>query len=189
MRSDTVADLHICSLSKLGETIGASGARHVASLVNAGMEVPYPLSVPHDRRLFLGFNDIVEKTPGLNAPERHHVAKLIGFVRAWPRESPLVIHCWMGISRSTAGGYIAQCALMPQEDEHTLARALRAASPEATPNIRLVQFADELLGRKGRMVDAIRGIGRGAEVSEGRPFVLPIRENGVRTGAGTTPDL
>lgn len=170
-----MSHLHICSLSNLTQTIETTGARHVVSLINAGMDVPYPLSVPHEQRLFLGFNDIVSETPGFKAPEKIHAQKLIDFVRNWDREAPLVIHCWMGISRSTAGGYISQCALMEDADERELAQALREASPSATPNIRLVQFADELLGREGRMISAIEEIGMGEQAYEGVPFSLPIR--------------
>lgn len=166
--------LHICGLSRLVDTVQTSGARHVASLINAGMEVPYPLSVPVEQRLYLGFNDIVEKLPGFIPPEKIHVEKLIAFVREWHRETPMVIHCWMGVSRSTAGAYISQCALMPDANERDLAQDLRAKSPEATPNIRLVQFADEILQRSGRMVHAIEEIGRGAETFEGVPFSLSI---------------
>lgn len=169
-----MAVIHICPLSKLRETIEMSNARHVASLINAQMDVPYPLSVPVENRLFLGFNDIVEETPGFIPPEKIHAEKLIQFVRAWDQNDAMVIHCWMGVSRSTAGAYIAQCALMPDEDERDLARALRDVSPEATPNIRLVRFADEALRRGGRMVHAIHEIGRGAETFEGVPFSLPI---------------
>lgn len=35
-------------------------------------------------------------------------------------------------------------------------------------------MADKILGRSGRMIDAIRGIGRGANAFEGAPFVMPI---------------
>ncbi len=54
------------------------------------------------------------------------------------------------------------------------ARLLREAAPSATPNARLVGVADDILGRGGRMVDAIAGIGRGADAYEGTPFPLPL---------------
>lgn len=91
--------------------------------------------------------------------------------------SPLVFHCWAGISRSTAAAYIAACALAPERDEANLALALRQASPSATPNARFVALADDILGRRGRMVDAIRGIGRGAEAMEGTPFMLQLNRS------------
>jgi predicted protein tyrosine phosphatase len=49
---------------------------------------------------------------------------------------------------------------------------LRAASPHATPNRLIVRLADDLLGRKGRMVEAVTAIGRGADAWEGRVFTL-----------------
>lgn len=38
----------------------------------------------------------------------------------------------------------------------------------------MVQLADDLLSREGRMVDAIDAIGRGAEAAHGEPFEFPI---------------
>ena len=95
-------------------------------------------------------------------------------VRRWERERPLVFHCFAGISRSTAAAYIAACVLAPERSEDEIAWALREASPTATPNARMIAVADELLGRRGRMVDAVRAIGRGAEGFEGTPFTLRI---------------
>lgn len=170
-----MSTIHVCPLSKLRETIDASGARHVASLINSNMEVPYPLSVPVENRLFLGMNDIVEEVPGFIPPERDHAARFINFIKNWDQSTPLVVHCWMGVSRSTAGAYIALCSLRPDADEAVLASHLRTASPEATPNKLLIQFADELLGRDGRMIRAIDRIGRGAETFEGVPFSLDLK--------------
>ena len=82
----------------------------------------------------------------------------LAFARRWDRAAPLLIHCWAGISRSTAAAYIAACAFAPERDEAELAARLRKASPSATPNARLVAIADAMLGRDGRMRDAIAGI-------------------------------
>jgi len=90
--------------------------------------------------------------------------------------APLLIHCYAGISRSTAGAYIIASALNPTLDESELARTVRSLSPSATPNIRLVALADEILDRQGRMVSAIRAIGRGADAFEGEVFSLPARD-------------
>ncbi len=94
-------------------------------------------------------------------PGEQHVADLLDFVRGWDRQAPLVVHCYMGISRSTASAFASVCALNPQRDEASIAQALRRASPTATPNIRIVSLADRLLGRDGRMIAAIETIGRG----------------------------
>ena len=86
----------------------------------------------------------------------------------------MLIHCYAGISRSTASAFITVCVLAPHRDEREIALALRQASPTATPNSRLVALADAYLGRDGRMRAAIESIGRGVDCYEGAPFALEI---------------
>jgi predicted protein tyrosine phosphatase len=131
-------------------------------------------NLPRHRRLRLDISDISEARSGHILPAEAHMARLIDFVTAWDRAAPLLIHCYAGVSRSTAAAFIALCALDPRADEHRLAARLRAASPTATPNPRMIALADRLLGRAGRMVEAIRAIGRGAECFEGVSFALPL---------------
>jgi hypothetical protein len=89
----------------------------------------------------------------------------------------LLIHCWAGISRSTAAAYmLTVCALNPDRDEEEIADTLRQAAPSATPNPRLVSLADGVLGREGRMVQAISRIGRGETAGEGTPFSLSLEK-------------
>jgi predicted protein tyrosine phosphatase len=67
------------------------------------------------------------------------------------------------------------CSLHPEADEADIARDIRTRSPSATPNIRLVRLADDLLGRQGRMVSAVEAIGRGREAFEGTvPLALKL---------------
>jgi predicted protein tyrosine phosphatase len=169
-----VPKLYVCSLSRLPETVAAAGASHVVTLINVGTPVVRPAVIAPDDHLFIGVSDITAATADHILPERTHVERLLAFVRAWGREKPLVLHCYAGISRSTAAAYIALCALRPERDEAELARALRAASPSATPNPRLVAVADEILARDGRMTAAIAAIGRGADAYEGEPFSLAV---------------
>ncbi|WP_134497248.1 tyrosine phosphatase family protein [Microvirga pakistanensis] len=166
--------LHVCPLSRLNETIATIGPSHMVSLMGGGATIERPASIAPDRHLVISVNDILEPMEGYVLAGPEHMEQLLAFVRAWDRGSPLLLHCWAGISRSTAGAYIAACALAPERDEVAIARALREAAPSATPNARFVALADDLLGRGGRMVDAIRAIGRGAEAMEGTPFMLQL---------------
>jgi predicted protein tyrosine phosphatase len=166
--------LHVCPLSRLHQIVAETRASHVVSLMGVNAEVPRPSGIAAERHLFIGVSDIVEPLEGHVLAGAEHIGQLLAFVGAWGRESPLVLHCWAGISRSTAAAYIAACALAPQWDEAAIALALREASPSATPNARFVALADDLLGRRGRMVDAIRSIGRGAEAMEGTSFMLQL---------------
>ncbi|HVL73404.1 MAG TPA: protein-tyrosine phosphatase family protein [Beijerinckiaceae bacterium] len=168
--------LHVCSLARLHETVAASGASHVLTLINATTLVERPAAIEEANHLFVGVSDIIEPLDGHILPAAEHVERVLRFVEAWPRRKPLVVHCWAGISRSTAAAFVAACALAPHRSEAAIAQALREASPIATPNRRLVAVADEILGRGGRMVDAVDRIGRGREASEGLPFVLPLEE-------------
>ncbi|HZH12114.1 MAG TPA: tyrosine phosphatase family protein [Microvirga sp.] len=166
--------LHVCPLSRLEETIAAVGPSHVVSLMGVGATVERPASIAPGNHLSISVNDIVEPMDGYVLAGPEHMEQLIAFVHAWDQTAPLLFHCWAGISRSTAAAYIAACALAPDRDEAELARALRKAAPSATPNARFVALADDLLHRQGRMVEAIRAIGRGAEAMEGSPFMLRL---------------
>jgi predicted protein tyrosine phosphatase len=166
--------IHVCSLALLHKTVEDTGARHVVSLIGDEASVDRPSAITAENHLRLRLHDISAPLDGYIMPEEVHIADLISFVRRWERRAPLVVHCYAGISRSTASAYASVCALNPRRDEESIALALRRASPTATPNIRIVSLADRLLGRQGRMVAAIEMIGRGEFASEAVPFRLEL---------------
>lgn len=168
------ATIHVCPLTRLDETIHLSGATRLVTLLTAGTAFERPAAILPENHLCLWMNDIAEAQDGLVAPGRQHVEQLVAFANDWDRTRPLAIHCYAGISRSTAAAYIVASTLNPQRNESEWAWILRKLSPSATPNPRLVQHADALLARQGRMVAAIAAIGRGAEAYEGTPFILQL---------------
>ncbi|MCX8504360.1 MAG: protein tyrosine phosphatase [Alphaproteobacteria bacterium] len=167
-----MAKLHVCSLSRLQETVDRTGAKHVVTLLTEAAGVPSPNGILPMQHLKLIASDITAPMEGHILPGAEHVEQLIAFVKAWDRVDPMVIHCWAGISRSTASAYIAASVLNPELDDVHLATRLRAAAPSATPNPRLIALADAILDRKGRMMAAIADIGRGTDAFEGTPFEL-----------------
>jgi predicted protein tyrosine phosphatase len=166
--------IHVCSLARLHGTVETTGARHVVTLLKDAELVRRPTAIPETNHLVLGVDDICVPMDGYVIACDEHVRSLIEFVRGWDRRSAMVVHCYAGISRSTAGAYVAACALSPQREERAIAHALRRASPTATPNAHIVSLADRLLGRGGRMVAAIEAIGRGETAFEGVPFQLDL---------------
>jgi predicted protein tyrosine phosphatase len=166
--------IHVCSLARLYETVEETGARHVVTLLKDTDRVERPRGVVPENHLVLGLDDITAPLDGYVAPCGEHVSRLIEFARGWDRARPMVMHCFAGISRSTAGAYVAACALNPNRDEMAIAAALRRASATATPNARIVSLGDRVLGRDGRMVAAIDAIGRGALAYEADPFRLEL---------------
>ncbi|MEJ5018830.1 tyrosine phosphatase family protein [Ochrobactrum vermis] len=162
----------VTPLSQLATQLALHQPSHVVTL---GSEVPATLPNGYNAiRLSLTFNDIVEPREGLVVPDESHVQALLQFAKDWPMNAPLLIHCYAGISRSTAAAYIIASALNPAQDESELAGIVRSLSPSATPNIRLISLADEILGRRGRMIAATHAIGRGADAFEGEVFSLPV---------------
>ena len=166
----------VCPLSRIADTVTLARASHLVSLINDATPVVRPSSIAEENHLFLGINDIVEAQDGLILPGEEHVERLIAFAESWHRNQQMVVHCYAGISRSTAAAFITLCVARPERNEADIARRLRAASPYATPNARIVALADDLLDRRGRMVDAIAAIGRGETTMESIPFSLAIEE-------------
>jgi predicted protein tyrosine phosphatase len=160
----------VSPLSAVQSLVDQHKVSHVVSLL--GPDTPHRdfkgIAVPHHLRLT--FHDIIAPAEGLTAPQAEDVAALIGFLKGWGRDSPMLIHCWAGISRSTAAAFTAMCQYHPDTDELTLARQLRTHSHVATPNRRIVALADDIMGRRGRMVDAVDAIGRGEDAYEGVIF-------------------
>jgi predicted protein tyrosine phosphatase len=157
------------------ETVEQTGARHVVSLIGDEAHLRRPAAIAPENHLWLRMHDVAQPLDGYILPESTHVANLLRFVRHWRREAPLVVHCFAGISRSTASAFAAVCALNPDREEAAIAQELRRASPTASPNIRIVALADDLLGRNGRMIAAVESIGRGVVATEARPFRLDLR--------------
>jgi predicted protein tyrosine phosphatase len=164
----------VCGLNAAQGQVNEHGAKSVISIL--GPETPHRdfIGIERNRHLRLTFNDINAATSGLVAPQLRDAKLLVDFVQNWDQAEPLLIHCWAGISRSTASAFAALCILQPEMDEMTLAKALRKASPSATPNKMITLHVDQVLGRAGRMLTAVESIGRGADAFEGKPFVLKI---------------
>jgi predicted protein tyrosine phosphatase len=159
---------------RVADVAKATGARTLITLINREIAVPRPAAIPPAQHLLVGISDITVEMEGQVLASEEHIASLLDFVRLWDRAAPLLIHCFAGVSRSTAAAYITACALRPQLCEHELAQRLRRASPTATPNARLVDLGDRMLNRQGRMIDAIERIGRGADCVEGEPFAIEL---------------
>lgn len=167
----------VCPLSRVPALARDKNPSHVVSLLDPG--TPFPeLEGYGDRHFRLAVHDIEDEFDGLDAVCERRIGEIISLVADWPCQAPILIHCYAGISRSTATAYITACVQNPSADEGEIAQALRTASHIASPNRRFIALADAVLGRNGRMSRAIESIGRGAtwlEVGENEPFELKAR--------------
>jgi len=166
--------IHVCSLAALPETVKATGASHVLTVMANIDQVQRPASVLEANHLKVSMDDITQEMDGFLAPSQEHIERVLNFVRNWDRSAPLVVHCYAGISRSTASAFAAACMLNPHRNEIEIARQIRARSPIASPNRLIVTLADKALGRDGRMLRALDEMGPGSMTVEGRPFRVDL---------------
>ena len=94
--------LVVSSLRDLPATVAEHGALDLVTLINADTDVPRPAEIAPERHLFLGMNDIATPLDGMILPGEDHLDALLEFGHRWDRRTPLAVHCWAGISRSTA---------------------------------------------------------------------------------------
>lgn len=171
--SAAIATIHVCSLDRVWDTVMRERPSHLITLLHNDGILATPSLIETDNHLRLSLHDISVPQPGMVHPGAEHVDRILEFVARWDRTAPMLVHCLAGISRSTATAFITACALNPAADETRIARRIRELSPTASPNMLLVELADDRLGREGRMIDAVEAIGYGELANEGWPFVLP----------------
>jgi len=163
----------ICSLAAAPQLVRQLRPSRVVSLLSPYDTFPAFEGFGSDLHLQVPIHDIVDDVGEWRAPDLSDAESVINFVQPWDRAAPMLIHCWAGISRSTASAFITACLHNPEAEEQEIAAAIRAASPTASPNKRLVAHADVLLGRNGRMNHAVESIGRGSAAMEAQAFSIP----------------
>lgn len=148
------------------------------SLLEPALQGALPTPPEARRHVRLTMHDIDIRQVGRIAPNEEHIRILLAEADLWrPEQGPALIHCHAGISRSPAAAFVFLCRRNPQTDELAIARALRKASPTASPNERIIALADDMMGRRGRMIAAINrmpAVNLDADVT---PFELAAPES------------
>jgi predicted protein tyrosine phosphatase len=104
------------------------------------------------RKLRLLVADVVTE----HGATEEDVRQIIGLAEGLRSASGCVlIHCEAGVSRSSAAALIMYaCWLGPGREREAMARVV-AQRPFAHPNRRMVELADRLLERQGRLVEVL----------------------------------
>lgn len=163
----------VAPLLGLDPAIATYRPSHIVSLSSPGAQAAQ--LPPGSDVLRLTFHDISEPRPGLEMATLDDVRNLIAFARSWPRERPMLIHCWAGVSRSPAAAFVVACAIGTPGSERDIALRMRRAASFVTPNRHLVALGDDLLERQGSMRAAMNEIGRGTEFVTSLTFVVDDR--------------
>jgi predicted protein tyrosine phosphatase len=127
LRPTAASRIHVCPLIAVPHVVARHQASHLVTCLKHHVLVETPASVLPGNHMRLHMDDIAEPMEGMVAPDARHVDQLLAFAAAWDRLGHMVIHCWAGISRSTAAAFITLCALNPEADEALVAQMLRAA--------------------------------------------------------------
>ena len=167
--------LIVCGLAEVPSVIAARRPSHMVTLLDPSTMIDTPEGLSPGRHLKLGVNDISVPMEGMIPPGELEVLKLLEFGRGWDEAAPMLIHCWAGISRSTASAFVIACDKSPAANEKTMAFSMRRAARHAMPNRRIIALADDMLGRRGRMVDAIDALGAYDYAITGAPFDFAAR--------------
>jgi predicted protein tyrosine phosphatase len=161
MTPASLSILTVCGLDDL-DYHSARGVTHVLSILDPDWPEPEAFWAydPHHRTT-LHFHDAIEPGPGLLLPEAAHVEAILTFGRSLAQgaaagsDGHLLVHCHMGISRSTAAMTMLLAQSHPEEDEDRIFARLTEIRPQAWPNLRMIEFADQMLGRDGRLTRAL----------------------------------
>jgi len=161
MAAPTPYRMTVCGLDELPGHC-AAGVTHVLSILDP--ETPAPSTDGDYLRLELRFHDVIEPSPQVHPPGPEHVRGILGFGRnllAAPiADAHLVVHCHAGVSRSTAAMLLILAQAAPARPAADLAAELLRIRAKAWPNLRIVEFGDQMLGRGGTLVEAAASIYR-----------------------------
>jgi predicted protein tyrosine phosphatase len=138
--------------------------KHIISIGGPGTEPPTGYHEHPARKLRLVFDDItisilqvyrydkkqIERHVIVPAPE--HVAQALEFCKGI--DGPTLIHCAMGVSRSAAITFALVAQKLGPGQEEEAVEALLKIKGSIMPNDLVVQHADAVLGRNGKLIEA-----------------------------------
>ena len=152
--------LTVCGIEELNGFCEA-GVTHVLSILDPGHPEPAAFGAYGEhKRLELRFHDIIDPYMGQTLPQRADVERILAFGRDLLTEPAgvggLLVHCHAGISRSTAALTMILAQASPDRPAAEALAAVVNIRHKAWPNLRMIEFADEMLGRRGELVAAVR---------------------------------
>ena len=122
------------------------GVSAVISIADPGDEWPAELDGLDVPILELRFHD-ADGDPRDVEPEEHHLERVRAFL-AKQQPDWLHVHCYAGVSRSTAIASFALACKYPEWTDAQIVEAVRAVRPIALPNFLLLRQMDRMLSRK-----------------------------------------
>jgi len=165
--------IYVTSLFEMPHYVRSLAPTHLVSIIQPEYQPDTPAEIDVEKHHRVAVHDISQPVLGSIHMQDAHIEDLIEFLRAWPQQEGLLVHCYTGISRSTAVALVA-LNLKTRGSELEVALALRAAAPHASPNRLIISLADRILGLDGRLIDAREAMGIGIPAEEGQLVELQV---------------
>jgi len=163
----------VCGIDEL-TSLRDRGVTHVLSLLDPGSPAPeaFDLFGKH-RRLDLRFHDVIDLSRLWRAPDTEDIEQLLAFGRELEaQDSNFLVHCQMGISRSSAAMLLILAQARPDRSgAEALAEVVRIR-PHAWPNLRMVELGDAMLDRGGALIETVHAHYR--EILRKRPHLAQV---------------
>ena len=157
--------MSICGIEGLDKHT-VKNVSHVLSILEPGIRRPHALvKFAADRLLELRFHDVI--VPGGNwvPPDADHIEQILLFGRqvvATADPAHLLIHCYAGLSRSTAAAALCFAQAYPTRTAYEVLGEVVRHCPRAWPNLLMLELGDEALGRHGELIAAAGALYRRA---------------------------
>jgi predicted protein tyrosine phosphatase len=146
--------IEVASRPEAGDVLNSPCCAEITCLLSIG-DTHDPLPSGYDNvqnKLRLHFADVVTDK-GATEEDVQRIIQLAETLRG--STGKVLIHCEAGVSRSPAAALIMYaCWLGPGREREAMARVL-AQRPVAIPNRRMVELADRMLGRGGRLLEVV----------------------------------
>ena len=144
----------ICGLADIQNCVDKYNPDKMLSIINKNFSPETPQGMDKSRHIKMLIDDISEPRDGFILPEKHHAQELLDFTNDWDISKPLLVHCHMGISRSTATS-LGVAAKYDPENIETIIEKLKEIAPHASPNKIMTQYYDEILGLNSRLFSSL----------------------------------
>lgn len=145
--------LEICSLEEVRE-IDLAAFDGLITIEDTDISEPFRPPVHFPPQLVMSFDDIEKPIAGKELPNERHVKEALEFVSDCA-VSCLLIHCHAGISRSPALGLAVLADWYGPGEEKAALNALLQVRRLCQPNRLIVKYADAVLRRSGKLLDAL----------------------------------
>ena len=144
----------ICGLADIENAVETYKPDMMLTIINKNFSPETPQGLNPSRHLKMLIDDISEPRDGFRLPGKEDVQKLLDFTSDWDQSKPIIIHCHMGISRSTATSLGLICKLDPDNLDLHVEKLMKIA-PHASPNKLMTKYVDEILGLENKLLKTL----------------------------------